>query len=78
MQKRWVNNAKFPPRAPEDQRPGVDPILGQGPDRDKITGYNPNRPTDPLELTGEWIIPRGGEYFFSPSLKALKERIAHS
>jgi len=78
MQKRWVNNAKFPPRAPEDQRPGVDPILGQGPDRDRITGYNPNKPTDPLELTGEWIIPRGGEYFFSPSLKALKERIAHS
>ena len=38
--------------------------------------HDPNKPTDTLELTDEWIIPRGGEYFFSPSLKGLKERIA--
>jgi hypothetical protein len=61
-----------------DRRIGrVDPILGQGPGRDLgITGYDPNDPKAVLKLDAEWIIPRGGEYFFSPSIKGLSDTIS--
>ncbi|KAF9484599.1 Dyp-type peroxidase [Pholiota conissans] len=77
IQKSWVNNTGFPFGTPEV--PGVDPILGQGPGRDiGITGYDPNDPKAVLKLDAEWVIPRGGEYFFSPSIKGLSDAIAAS
>jgi len=40
-----------------------------------MSGLDPNNPQ--VEKTfPDFIIPRGGEYFFSPSLKALKETLA--
>jgi len=35
-------------------------------------------PLEPHKIIGmpEFVIPRGGEYFFSPSLKGLKTTIA--
>jgi len=40
-----------------------------------MSGTNPNDPVAPLSLP-QWVFPRGGEYFFSPSLKALKVTLA--
>lgn len=53
----------------------IDPLLGRGPER-KLSGVDPNDPSFELILDDEWVIPRGGEYFFSPSLKGLTETIA--
>ncbi|KAF9002157.1 peroxidase TAP [Cyathus striatus] len=77
IQKSWANSATFPfaERAPEV--PGLDALIGQGPDR-KLSGTDPNDPTKELILPDEWVVPRGGEYFFSPSLKGMKDAIALS
>jgi hypothetical protein len=41
-----------------------------------MSGTNPDKPSEMVELTEEWVVSRGGEYFFSPSINALKEIIA--
>jgi len=77
LQHSWANNANFPPFTglPAPQDPGLDPLIGQG-DR-AMSGLDP---LNPQNVTGlpTFIIPRGGEYFFSPSLKGLKSTIASS
>jgi hypothetical protein len=40
-----------------------------------MTGLDPNDPEKPMSFP-DFVIPRGGEYFFSPSIKALKENLA--
>jgi hypothetical protein len=37
-------------------------------------------PTDPLKSIsmGAFVIPKGGEYFFSPSISGLKSTIAEA
>ncbi|KDR71618.1 hypothetical protein GALMADRAFT_159433 [Galerina marginata CBS 339.88] len=75
LQSSWVNNTTFPPFETTPEVPGVDPILGQGTDR-KLTGTDPNNPAAELNLDDEWVIPRGGEYFFSPSIQGLTNTIA--
>lgn len=54
--------------------PGIDPIIGQSPTRS--TGG-----LDPLDQTKTFsvplfVIPKGGEYFFMPSISALTSTIA--
>ena len=74
----WANNTVFPPKKP--QVPGFDPIIGQdntGVAR-SLTGTNPSNQTASLNLTTNWVVPKGGEYFFSPSVPALKETFALS
>nr|CDN40127.1 Dye-decolorizing peroxidase [Bjerkandera adusta] len=68
----WVNNAGFPFSKPI--APGIDPIIGQSPTRS--TGG-----LDPLDQTKTFsvplfVIPKGGEYFFMPSISALTSTIA--
>jgi deferrochelatase/peroxidase EfeB len=75
IQKAWINNANFPFAEQTPEAPGLDPILGQGPVR-KLSGVNPNKPSDELTLDAEWVIPRGGEYFFTPSINALTNTIS--
>lgn len=77
----WANNPAFPPKKP--QQPGFDPIIGQngdGPDNDgdrSMSGANPDNVTGQLDLGMRlWVVPRGGEYFFSPSIKVLREDFA--
>lgn len=72
MQKNWANNPNFPFGEKTPEVPGLDPIIGQG-DR-KLSGTDPNNPATELSVP-EFVLPRGGEYFFSPSLKALKETL---
>jgi hypothetical protein len=58
--------------------PGFDAIIGQqttGGAR-QILGTNPNAQGTDLTLPTQWVIPKGGEYFFSPSIPALKGTFA--
>ncbi|KAF9466754.1 hypothetical protein BDZ94DRAFT_1280704 [Collybia nuda] len=72
LQKSWANEPTFPPGA-APKIPGLDPLIGQG-DR-KLIGTDPNNPDVELPMP-EFVVSRGGEYFFSPSLKGLRETIA--
>ena len=72
----WADNTGFPPKS---VTPGFDPIIGQPafPDTTPINGRSlvgtdPKNQGASLTLTAEWVVPKGGEYFFSPSLPALK------
>ncbi|THH33434.1 heme-thiolate peroxidase [Antrodiella citrinella] len=72
VQHSWANNTAFPPQKPET--PGFDAIIGQAADPTSrtITGADPKAQTTALPLPIEWVVPKGGEYFFSPSIPALK------
>jgi len=58
--------------------PGFDPIIGQ--DNQGIartlSGTNPNAQNHELSLPINWVVPKGGECFFSPSIPALKGTFA--
>jgi hypothetical protein len=41
-----------------------------------MIGFDPKAQQNSLALPDEFILARGGEYFFVPSLTALKEVIA--
>ncbi|KAG9073782.1 hypothetical protein FRC06_011157 [Ceratobasidium sp. 370] len=68
----WANDTKFPPNKgfPDDQGPGFDPIIGQVNGASRATLGTNSGPQ--LTLPRDFVISRGGEYFFSPSLDALK------
>ncbi|KAF8851549.1 Dyp-type peroxidase [Acephala macrosclerotiorum] len=77
LQKSWANNPAFPFGRTKVPTPGFDAIIGQAPtggDRtmDIGTAANPNDPNASLDLPVEWVISKGGEYFFSPSISALR------
>ena len=40
-----------------------------------MIGTNPSSQSTSLTLP-TWVVPKGGEYFFSPSIPALKETFA--
>lgn len=63
--------------------PGFDPLIGQvdntvhndGPR--SMTGADPVNVTKSLDLGFQvWIVPKGGEYFFSPSISVLRDTFA--
>lgn len=76
----WANNVNFPINKP--QLPGFDPLIGQVVDSDNvgdrsITGANPSNTAASLDLGMQtWVVPRGGEYFFSPSISVLRDVFA--
>ena len=51
----------------------LDPLIGQG--TRSMIGLDPLNPLNSLSM-GVFIIPKGGEYFFSPSINGLKNTIA--
>jgi len=83
----WADNPKFPPKPtfpqPAGKLIGIDPIIGQqnvdpaalalDPTKDDHVdiGSFPGEETTPLTVPQEFVVTRGGEYFFSPSLAAL-------
>ncbi|KUJ16039.1 Dyp-type peroxidase [Mollisia scopiformis] len=77
LQKTWANNPNFLARK-NVTVPGFDAIIGQaangGPRAMDINGdtNNPNS----FKLPVEWVISKGGEYFFLPSISALREEFA--
>ncbi|KAL0564605.1 dye-decolorizing heme-containing peroxidase [Marasmius crinis-equi] len=61
---------------------GVDAVIGSlnlGPPGDAartITGMNWNNHSEPINIYKDFVVTRGGEYFFSPPVSAIKGRIA--
>ncbi|KAK7678571.1 hypothetical protein QCA50_018443 [Cerrena zonata] len=78
IQVSWANNTGFPFGKPADQVPGFDPIIGQAADPASriMGGTNPQNATANLGLPAEWVVSKGGEYFFAPSISALKTTFA--
>ncbi|KAI0636146.1 peroxidase TAP [Trametes polyzona] len=76
IQHSWANNTGFPPQKPVN--PGFDPIIGQAadPKSRSLVGTDPNNQSASLNLPTEWVVPKGGEYFFSPSIPALRSKFA--
>ncbi|RDB23891.1 Peroxidase 2 [Hypsizygus marmoreus] len=79
IQQGWYNDPDFPPNKP--QQPGWDPIFGQTGKEDEnvhrfMTGANPTTEQEIMTFPHKFIDPRGGEYFFSPSISTLRDRIA--
>ncbi|PIL28565.1 hypothetical protein GSI_08606 [Ganoderma sinense ZZ0214-1] len=80
IQKSWANKVEFPPK--EHVNPGFDPIIGQNKDGPNgvgprsMVGANPSDQSATLSLPVEWVVPKGGEYFFSPSISVLRDTFA--
>ncbi|KAJ6533653.1 DyP-type peroxidase [Mycena capillaripes] len=67
LQESWANNQGF-------RQPGVgfDPIIGAAAGAARpVNGLDPKNPARNLTLTTDFVVSRGGEYFFAPSLSAL-------
>jgi len=75
LQKSWADNAGFPPAKP--QTPGIDPIIGQiaGSTTRDMSGLALGDATKEFTFN-KWIVSKGGEYFFSPSISVIKNVIA--
>jgi Dyp-type peroxidase family len=64
IQDEWVNQNSVP--KPGD---GVDPVASTTPERSfRLSGGA----IDPVRLPKQWVTTTGGEYFFSPSIRALR------
>ncbi|TVY42788.1 Peroxidase [Lachnellula subtilissima] len=76
---RWASNNHFPDKKTKyvgEHGPGLDGIVGQ-----RLSHHPPrslglpdgNEPSENRIELDNWVIHRGGEYFFSPSIEALRE-----
>ena len=72
----WANNQKF--IFGTTVEPGFDPIIGQtvSDGARTVSGSNPKAQANVLSLPTQWVVPKGGEYFFSPSIPALRDTFA--
>ncbi|KAF8636263.1 hypothetical protein AX16_011033 [Volvariella volvacea WC 439] len=78
IQEGWYNDPNFPPNKPV--QPGLDPIFGQTGKEDQnvyrsMSGANPNYEQELMTFPHKFIDPRGGEYFFAPSISTLRDYI---
>nr|WAW38281.1 DyP-type peroxidase [Auricularia auricula-judae] len=75
IQTAWANTPGFV--FGKDVQPGYDPIVGQnlGSARN-VTGLDPNDTHKQLTLPLEFVVSRGGEYFFSPPISAFTGKLA--
>lgn len=84
----WANNTAFPfviekdgstkskPDLPQGKGPGFDAIIGQAGAGAAREIQMDAKASGELELPVEWVVAKGGEYFFTPSLSALRGRFA--
>jgi len=73
LQRNWADNPGFP-----NAGNGFDPLIGQNVNAPRfIAGTDPENVATSLALpNGLFVFPLGGEYFLSPSISALKTKIA--
>ncbi|THU94012.1 fungal peroxidase [Dendrothele bispora CBS 962.96] len=83
IQQSWIDNARFPSpvAGTTGNTTGVDPIIGRvgGSATDAprvITGTDPLDTNKAFTIDSEFVISRGGEYFFSPPISALSGRLS--
>ncbi|KAJ6571984.1 dye-decolorizing peroxidase precursor [Mycena capillaripes] len=72
LQQTWANSPNF-----VHSGVGVDPVIGAlaGAQR-LISGLDPTDATKTTTLTTDFVVSRGGEYFFSPSLSAIASKLS--
>ncbi|KAJ7836676.1 fungal peroxidase [Mycena olivaceomarginata] len=72
LQQTWADSANF-----VHSGVGVDPIIGAlaGAPR-VISGLDPTNAAKTVTLTTDFVVSRGGEYFFSPSLSAIASKLS--
>ncbi|KAF8879817.1 hypothetical protein BD779DRAFT_1446702 [Infundibulicybe gibba] len=63
----WANNRDFNVTSPHR----IDPLIGQGAGQNFVSGLNPRDPTAQVQRPVKFVVPQGGEYFFSPSISGL-------
>ncbi|KAJ7752427.1 fungal peroxidase [Mycena maculata] len=67
LQEKWANNANF-----FEPSTGFDPIIGADNGASRIVnGLDPTNTSRPITLSTDFVVSRGGQYFFSPSLSAI-------
>ncbi|KAJ7607043.1 fungal peroxidase [Roridomyces roridus] len=74
LQQTWANNPNFFVKGTT----GFDPIIGANHGNPRWTEGNldPTIPTRNFTIITDFIVSRGGEYFFSPSLSAIANKIS--
>jgi len=72
LQQKWADNTKF-----IHPDVGFDPLIGaaQGAPR-VVTGLDPTSNSSSITLNTDFVVSRGGEYFFSPSLSAIANTLS--
>ncbi|KAG6910061.1 hypothetical protein DXG01_013508 [Tephrocybe rancida] len=72
------NDSMFPPG--KTVTPGMDPIIGQTDEENGIvrfmTGIDPLNEKRVMAFPQKFVIPRGGGYFFNPSISTLRDYVA--
>ncbi|KAF7291871.1 Peroxidase 2 [Mycena indigotica] len=67
LQRTWANNPNF-----VHGSTGFDPIIGASAGASRaVNGLDPTSSASSLTMTTDFVVSRGGEYFFSPSISAL-------
>ncbi|KAJ7260803.1 DyP-type peroxidase [Mycena rebaudengoi] len=78
LQQTWANNPNF-----VQGKPGFDPIIGSNASHPReVFGLDPDDLKANLTMKGKFsklsyfVVSKGGEYFFSPSLSAIKDTLS--
>ncbi|KAG8803179.1 hypothetical protein FRC17_006239 [Serendipita sp. 399] len=75
IQEAWANTVNFAPG--KSPQPGFDLIFGQNHGGPRwMSGADINNPNAVLNMLTEFVISRGGEYFFAPSITAIRDVIS--
>ncbi|MBW0492019.1 hypothetical protein O181_031734 [Austropuccinia psidii MF-1] len=83
VQQLWCNNINFPPKSTVKVTPGFDLLIGQTSNQAPRVASNiipkgtagDSDPNNTLTALQQFIVPLGGEYFFMPSLEAIKTKL---
>ncbi|THH11014.1 dyp-type peroxidase [Phellinidium pouzarii] len=75
----WANTKNFPPKTINGTayQSGFDPIIGQNNGAPRQTdGLQPKNSNAETTLPLDFIVSKGGQYFFSPSISALQTKFS--